>query len=365
MNEQDISPEMMAKLVESRKLIEALEIKLENGEEMSYYEIKQLGLWQSYNNELLTLDEKLKPYKFKELYQIFKDDLTFSSEYYKRGWKVKITDIITYEELTSLNSKEYNANESEKIFAKLKTGGVLIKMNEKEICEARNYLEQVAIWWGEICLNETNSDPDIIEIIGETKKNIKLKKIKEYAEGLKNENSHSVFLGLLKSYYVFCESKLIFERIVYRGEPTSYRLNNSIIHFTFNTAIHIIYRHFAQMVSWANLVAKKSFHSTKIDPYKLNLLFESLIENIEQSGVYRCMEISTQNPIHLRFHGGLYTMFLTYHKLDGCKLIISTFYEVDRVDDIKEILNLTEVKISDNLSVFTKLEHKKNANGAS
>ena len=316
-------------ILNARNEILSIEKMLNNGESLSYDEIEKLGLFYRMEGNIEKLSDSRFDYvNFRYLYLIYGRDLTFTSKFYKRNPDKNVSEHINFKALQEANKQEYNSktlNEIESLFIEK---GLLIEISEKEVQENKNSLEEISREWGHVCLVEKYSEENLKVISKETRDTLTKKKIEDLLnDKLIQEESKEVFKGLLKSYYIFHEAQKIIDKIDKNNEKRIFEINGFSIELNFYSLIHILNRHFAEMISSQNLIISKSFHNPKIDPYNIHFLINEVFESIKSQGLEG--GIIEDASILFKFHDEDYALFFKKYKYNNNKTVFDSLFVVE------------------------------------
>lgn len=308
------------------------------------------------------LDEAVfKNYKFHNLYVIYNYDLSFSSTYYKKDPNKYISSHIPYDKLKSINDGEFDENKFKRVRRFLIEKGVYIPIQKNEVIKDQAYLKSCALIWAKEMLNERHSDRLFLLLSKETRDTIRKSNIERYIK--KNEVSHEeeldVFKAILKSKFIYNKALMIFEDILDDSSDITISFLGETVHFTFESIIHILNRHYAELLSNDSIAYSKSFHNTKIDPRNLHKLLQYFLHKIDKSGLIQ-ETLSHNFRLYLRYYKEDYALYIGFDKFDKTKFIIKTFYRIDNSisDGEKDVCRIThghhKVQIDDNLELYVK-----------
>ena len=346
-------------LREESERLDSIKDKFNNNEKLSLYETEDLfRLFQIENNPVILNDSRFKYFRFRDLYLIYLVDLDFKSIFYKYNPNKKVSDYLDYNFLEEINNKEYNEDLDHRIRNLLIKEELLIPINHLEIENDKNYLYNIAKDWAEVCLNERHSDEKLKNIAIETRDHLKKKNIM----GFLNNNltiieSKEIFKDLLKSYHIFFESIKILDSIKAKNEPISFDLNDVNFEINYYSFIHILYRHYGKIVSSQNLKMSKSFHKTKIDPYKIHLFIDNLVSLIKQKGIEKSVFIGKGEIIFIKFYENDYALCFDEYKHNKSKIILVSFFIIDSTNPksnhlVTKIISLERIKLNNVLSIY-------------
>lgn len=331
--------------------------KFNNGDQLTLEEEETLGLLKLINlKDIHKLDEKVfTNYKFKHLYLIYFMDLSFKGEYYKPNFEVLSSKILDYKKIHKLNKNEFNQEAFNQIQTIRRATNIEIRIQKKEIEKDKIYLDKVAIDWAKKMIYEKHHDGNLKILSKETRDTIKKVKIQNFLDNslLERENI-DVKKAILKSKYVHLEALKIFTKI--GKKEIKYKLDNVDVFFNYGTMIHILNRHFAQILSNQNISKSKTFHSTKIDPYKLDTTLFYIFKKINIKKAMKGL-VKADSPIFLKYKNQHYVIYLKVDKFYKLKLNINTFYQIDGnslngAKDMIKIKNLKFISLSSNLGIY-------------
>lgn len=340
------------------KMLE-IEEKFKNNQHLRIEELDSLALLYSIDkNDEALKDSRFDDFKFYHLYLTYAIDLTFKSTYYKRNENKRISETVDYREIESLNNQEFNSSVAEKLNQFRIDNQFIIPVKATEIKNDKIFLENFAMNWAKICVDDRHSDENIRIISKETRDTLKKKNIELYIENKLDSNlKQDVFKGLLKSYYIFHEAKKILEHIDSHNQLKEFTLNGIKIELNLYSLVHILNRHYAELISSQNIIKTKSFHNTKIEPTKINLFIEYLFSIIKEKGLESMIEIKSNESILFNYFGKDYAIFPKEYKYNKSKIIIETFFIIESTNGnakqlIKKIKDSTIFDLDENLKIY-------------
>jgi len=313
------------------KLIEKIEEKFNKSEKLEINELEQLGLFYLIEkNEIALKDSRFNIFWFHHLYLIYAGDLTFKSTYYKINPNKRISDVVDHKKIQAINEKEFNEEVAKEMQQFRIENDLLIPIDTLEIARDKEFLEKIALEWAAVCLDERVTEENLKIIGKETRDTLRKKNIEDYIADTLNEiDRQDVFIGLLKSYYIFYEAKKILEQIDKNNEPKKFDLNGQMIEFNFYSLIHIVNRHYGHLISPQSIRDSKTFHNTKIEPRKLNSFLDEFFKKIKVKGLENKVDVKSNESILLNFYGVNYALFVKEYKYDKSKLVVETFFVID------------------------------------
>tara|TARA_R110000868_G_scaffold310597_1_gene571741 strand:- start:4465 stop:5535 length:1071 start_codon:yes stop_codon:yes gene_type:complete len=356
---------MINRVLQAKQEIDRVNKKFEDGiENLLPSEIETFCSFNMVMNQgTESLPKICSDFKFKAIYLNYHHDLTFQSEYFKPNYGSKTTDSLSfYSELKENNDQSENAtefdNEKYKSFRnKAKERGFERKVEKAELEKDIAYLNQIAKEW-QITIDIPNhsdqklkqTSEETREIIREIKRNAKKNNI---SDSIRDNN---IKLALWKSKYIHYQGMLIAEQIEIKDSlPYELKLNGNIVYFTYRSLIHILYRHFAQLVSNTFFQQTKSYHSPIFQPNKIHLILENIFARLSHSEYFKNIELEHNVAYNFQYKGINYQLYLKYFGDNKDKLMVSSVYPIE--DEMeKEKLNGFELKTIDSeLKVYKKL----------
>lgn len=352
----------MRKDIEDKiKEITEIELKFNNNQKLSIEELDSLGiLYSIHKNTEALKDSRFDDFKFYHLYLTYATDLTFNSIYYKRNENKRISETVDYRDIQLLNEEEFDPKVSEELNKFRIENEFIIPVDNDAIKEDKLFLKNFALNWAKICVNDKHSEQSLQIITKETRDTLKKANIELYIENKLDSNlNQDMFKGLLKSYYIFHEAKKILENIDSNNQPKEFTLNGKTIELNLYSLIHILNRHFAELISSQSISTTKSFHNPKVEPNKINLFIEYLFEQIRKKGLETKIEIKSNEPILFNYFGNDYAIYPKEYKYDKLKIIIETFFIIESTNDnakrlIERIKDSLIFGLDENLNIYMK-----------
>jgi len=226
------------------------------------------------------------------------------------------------------------------------------QLKSKEIKMDLFYLKFKMREWEEV-VNKTNHQEELLQQSAkEAREEIKeLKKVRKYANNIQGYSSVE-FLAkkksiILHSKWIYCMALEIFESL----DPADFisEINKIEIEFTEYSLIHILNRHYAQILKQFD--TKKSFHSQIFKPRILSSQIKEVLSIIDASNLLNGQSI---DKISFRLDGIDYIIY-TSEKIRGNNTYrrFNTFFPVEDIAEGNklETENTLQV-INDNLAVF-------------
>ncbi|OIV41701.1 hypothetical protein [Flavobacterium johnsoniae] len=341
-----------------RKMLE-IEAKFKNNQQLGIEELDRLGLLYSIdkNSEALK-DSRFDDYKFYHLYLTYATDLTFKSTYYKRNENKRISETVDYREIQALNNQEFDSSISEKLHQFRIENQFITPVEKAEINNDKIFLENFAMNWAKTCLGDRHSEESHQIISKETRDTLAKKNIELYIENkLDSGQKLDVFKGLLKSYYIFHEAKKILEHIASHNQIKEFTLNEKTIELNLYSLVHILNRHYAELISSQSISTSRSFHNTKVEPTKINLFIDYLFSRIREKGLESVIEIKSNEAILFNYFGKDYAIFPREYKYNKSKIIIETFFIIESKNVnakrlTEKIKNAEVFNLDENLKIY-------------
>ena len=121
--------------------------------------------------------------------------------------------------------------------------------------------------------------------------------------------------------------------------------------------IHIINRHYAEMLSSQSIVTTKSFHNTKINPYTIHIFIQDLISLIRANGIENKIVVEKGQSILIKFHGHDYALFFNEYKHDKSKIVLETFFIIESHNPnatrlVEKMNDAQIVELNNDLSIY-------------
>lgn len=340
-----------------KKIFDKIFEKFDNGEQLSLEEEEMLGLFKL--RELKDVhkldDQKFSNYKFRHLYLLYYTDLTFKGQYYKPNFEVRSSEIFDFKKIHEINQREFNKDAFNQMQALQRAYTVEIPIEKSEIEKDKKYLDKVVNEWANEMLHERHTDRNLAILSKETRDTIRKTNIENFLNGLlSEEESIDVKKALLKSKYIHNEVLKMFARI--GKNEVKYKLDGIEIYLNYGTMIHILNRHYAQLSSNENISKSKTFHSTKINPNKLDSILLHIFQKINAKKAMKGL-VKADVPFFLKYKNQNYALYLKKDNLDKSKININTFYQIDEnsaygTNDMSKIKKLKFIPLSSSLGIY-------------
>lgn len=331
--------------------------KFDSGQQLSLEEEEMLGLYRLRElKDVHKLDEqKFSNYKFRHLYLIYYQDLSFEGEYFKPNFDVSLSKISGFKEILKINEKKFNQEAFNQMQSLQRAFNAEIVIKKSEVEKDKKYLDKVANEWANEMLNERHSNQNLALLSKETRDTIRKIKIEKFINGSLTESENiDVKKAILKSKYIHNEAlKMIAE--IGKAE-VKYKLDDVEVFFNYGTIIHILNRHFAQLSSNENISKSKTFHSPSISPNKLNSLLLYIFQKINVKKAMKGL-VKADVPIFLKYKNEHYALYFKKDNFNKTKLNINTFYQIDSnsaygANDMEKIKKLKFIPLSSNLGIY-------------
>lgn len=238
-----------------------------------------------------------------------------------------------------------------------KTKTTLTPIDEKRAEVER--LDQISQVWEKIIQRSNHPTQSLNYLAKETRADIKeLEKQPEFNEyGFLRRCNHFDFRKkriLLHSKFIYTKNLQIMSELT--EEEPIYELNGELIEFTEYSYIHILSRHYAEIIK--QTPNNKSYHIENFHPDEIVLRLKHIFKEIDDSGKYVDDEI---HEVNFRFKGDLYRIWVN-ERIKSIKghgnvkyYRLETFFplkEKGMLGDLAETFE--EKKLSEELSVFVK-----------
>lgn len=350
----------MKDILETIKFINEIVEKFNKKKKMTVDEIKTLGLFYSLNNKQLLNDSIFDYFKFNELYLVYSKDLNFKTTFYKRNPNKKLSETIDHKKLDKINSQEFNFKVHKDLEAFYIENQLIIPVEKFDVEKDKIELEKYAKNWAKISLNERHSPENLKIISKETRDTLDKLKIEKYHNNqLSLIETNDVFKGLLKLYHIFHEGQRIEENRILNNENNIFSLNGTTVEINYYSIIHILNRHYGEILSSLSIIDTKSFHNPKINPEKIHLFIGYLFDNIKSSGIEKMVKIVPGHSIIIKYYGYNYALFFQKYKHNKSKIILDTFFliepeNINAKNLIAEIENSESIKLNEVLNIYIK-----------
>lgn len=218
------------------------------------------------------------------------------------------------------------------------------------------YLNNVKNHWASI-VSITNHSNELLKHISkearEDLKSVERNKGKLLFKREKDKYAIDKMKVLLQSKFIYCLALKIFE--MHSSDDFILNLNGHDIEFNEYSITHILSRHFAE-ITRPN--PNRSFHNENFIPRQLNIQLKSILEAINNSGVYANQPIQ---KIAFKFQNKDYLIWTNEQtkQVAGIGNInyirLETFYPIENRVDIQDLnTNYTLVQINEEISVYLK-----------
>lgn len=355
---------MINRVLEAKKEIDRINKKFTDGKESLHpSEIETLCTFEMVMNKgTESLPNICDDFKFKRTYLIYHHDLSFQSIFFKPNYGNNTTDSLSfYKELKENNDQmesdvEFDTDRYQSFRNKARELGFERRVEIEEFNNDIAYLNQVANEWQNTIniTNHTNqklkqTSEETRKIIREIKKNAKKNSISDKVR------DNEIKLELWKSKYIHYQGILIAEQIELENSlPYELKLNGNTVYFTYRSLIHILYRHFAQLVSNSFFQHTKSYHSPIFQPNKIHKILENIFARLSHSEHFKDTDLEHNVAYSFRYKGLDYQLYLKTYGDTKDKLMVSSVYPIENLEE-KEKLKYFELKEVDNeLKVYKK-----------
>jgi hypothetical protein len=342
---------------EVRKEVERIIAKYQNGEKLSCMETDTFCLNCAINSKSYdSLPKICDDFKFQKLYFLYFKDLNFRSEYLKPNFDAKIDFARAYQQINEFNEKEtkkdFFDNDSYKRQRQfeLKFGILRIATLEEIECD-KEFLENCTVEWNCIIEKTTHSDQRL-QVIGKEARDFKKLIEKKYSLNKISltEKDHQLKVLLWKTKHIHLTASQILEEI--GKDNYELYLNNETILFNYATLIHMLNRHFGQLVSIQMLQEDKSFHNPIFQPNKIHLIIENIFSKFNQLPEFQNEKIVHNKPFNFKYRGINYQLYLKLFGEKKDKLFVSSMYPIENSGEINKLSKLKLIKIDSELGIY-------------
>lgn len=351
--------DFIKEIFQVKEKIELIEKKFNTNQALNLEELENLFLfYQVENNKAAQSDNRFDYVRFRHLYLIYSMDLEFKSTFYKSNPNKRASEYVDFRKLREINEKEYNSETQKELKNFSISYQLIIPIEKQEVEKDKLLLEKYAKDWAVVCLDQRHFDERLKTIAKETRDTLKTKNIEDFLNNTLSEHiKQDVFKGLLKSYYVYHEAIKIIDTINLKNEPKIFILNGVNFELNHYSFIHIINRHYAEILSSQSIKTSKSFHNPKINPFTIHLFIDNLISLIKEIGIENNIAIQKGQNILIKFHGTNYALFFNEYKHDKSKIVLETFFIIEKNNPnakrlIDKIINSQIVELNDALSIY-------------
>lgn len=342
---------------EVRKEVERVIAKYDNGEKLSYMETDTFCLNCAVNSKSYdSLPTICDDFKFQKLYLLYFKDLNFKSEYVKPNFGAKIDFAKAYQQINEFNTKErekdfYDNDSYEKQRQFELQFGISRIATIEEIERDKEFLENCAVEWNFIVEKTTHSDQRL-QVIGKEARDFKKLIKKKYSSNKISltEKNHQLKILLWKTKHIHLTAIQILEEI--GKDNYELYLNNETVLFNYATLIHILNRHFGQLVSIQMLQEDKSFHNPIFQPNRIHLIIENIFSKFNQLPEFKKEKIVHNKPFNFKYRGIDYQLYLKLFGDKKDKLFVSSIYPIENSEEINKLLKLKLIEIDSELGIY-------------
>jgi hypothetical protein len=345
---------------ESYKEILHLENNFKQNIFLDIDELEKLFIFFQTENKMEYLeDSRFILNKFRHLYLTYASDLEFNSIFYKNNPEVKISEVIDVEYLKKINRKEFDEDITFLIQDLLIKNKCKIPIEKYQVENDKIFLMGLARDWAKEFLNERQKDEHLKIIATEARQSLK-NAVKRFEKFLLNQLTRDeeleIFKAVLKNIFIYYEGKKIFLHYK-KNQFSSFSFCNEEIHVNFYSIIHILNRHYGEMISTNEMIENKSFHNTKIDPYEMPEILILIAELINQKGIEKKINFCNNTPLLINYKMIDYAIFFKKYKYDNSKIILETFFPLDsKMNNAKNlcerIYNSLKIELNEDIIIY-------------
>jgi len=356
---------MINRVLQAKKEIDRINKKFADGtEKLLPSEIDSFCSFSMVMNQgTESLPNICKDFKFKTIYLHYCHDLTFKSDFYKPQYGIDINDSLSfYKELKenndqSENDAEFDNKKYQSFRDKAKQLGFERKVDKAEIDIDIIYLNEIANDWQITIDVQTHSDQKLKQASEETREIIR--EIKRHSKKNKivdNIRDYDIKLELWKTKYSHYQGILIAEQIELESPlPYVLKLNGKTVYFTYRSLIHILYRHFAQLVSNRHFQQTKSFHSPIFQPQKIHLILENIFARLSHNVHFKDVQLEHNVAYNFQYKDVDYQFYLKYFGDNKDKLMVSSVYPIEDMAEKGKLKDYELKPVDSELKVYKKL----------
>ena len=348
---------MKEHVLQIEKDLAAIKDKQAKGEKLSFVETEMFCLdCVVANKSLEHLPSICENYKFSKLYLIYYTDLSFNSEYIKPNHGANIDYEQAYELLTKFgqeeSEKDYFDNEaySRQRLKELELG-ITRYATSDEISHDQAFLKKIASEWESI-IDVTNHTDQNLQAISKEARDFKKLILKKFDVGEINEieKNHQINLILWKTKHIHETAEMILEE--YSENPYPLILNGVVVYFNYVSLIHILNRHFGELVSIQMFRDVKSFHNPIFQPNKIHLVLENIFKKLSAFEIFKSEPITFNKAFNFRFRETNYQLYLKLFGAKKDKLFVSSIYPIENDDELDKLKDYKLHVIDTDLSIY-------------
>lgn len=160
----------MKEIIDAIATVKRMKQKFHRNEKLTIEELEKLFiLYQIEENSIALTDPRFKYDNFRQLYNIYNQDLSFKGIFYKRNFNKRVSDYIDFRILEKINQEEYDPEKSQRLRDFFIINKLIVPIDTEEIKKDKLQLENSAKDWALVCLNEKHTDEDLKVIAKETR----------------------------------------------------------------------------------------------------------------------------------------------------------------------------------------------------
>jgi hypothetical protein len=328
-----------------------------NGEKLSFAETEIFCLdCIVANKSLEDLPNVCESYKFSKLYLIYYTDLSFKSQFIKPNYGANIDYEKAYELLTKFgqeeSEKDYFDNEaySRQRLKELELG-ITKYATSDEVLRDQTFLKKIASEWDSI-IDVTNHTDQNLQAISKEARDFKKLILKKFDAGEINEfeKNHQINLILWKTKHIHETAEMILEE--YSENPYPLILNGVTVYFNYVSLIHILNRHFGELVSIQMFRDVKSFHNPIFQPNKIHLVLENIFKKLSSFEKFKFESITFNKAFNFKFRETNYQFYLKSFGDKKDKLFVSSIYPLENEDELGKLKDYNLYAIDTELSIY-------------
>lgn len=340
-------------------------IKLQNKEALTilesiiwfrYFE-RKFGNHLSFKNYIhqnTHLHESIKKhyanYIFQQLLCKYATDLSFKSDYYYYldAPSHHVATMVGLDKKLERISYQDGKIKKEHIDYRGQNG---ILLDRATIEFEKAILEKNAEEWANVITNDRHSDQNLQRICTHARREKnRIEKLFKTNQISLTEKTHQLNLNLWKTKWVYFKGCEIVEMIKDEFEfPLILTLKEKKIYYTFDSIVHILNRHFAQLISPNR---EKSFHEQyHFELHFIHITLQHLFNIFDGCTLLRREHLIPNNPLNFELDGRKYQLY--FKEFNGL-FQVDSLYPLKNEDGLIKLQNYNLVKMGDPVSLYVK-----------
>jgi len=365
MTEIESQNELRSQQYYIQKILNSVAVKLKDKEELTILEsiVWFRRLEHMFNNQLqfknyIHQNTHLHPsikkhydnYIFQQLLCKYATDLSFKSDYYYYP-NAPFHHVAT---LVGLNKKleriSYQDRKIKKEYIDYRgQNGILL--DRVTIESEKAILEKHAEEWADVITNDRHSDQNLQRICTHARHEKKrIEKLFTTHQISLEEKIHQLNLNIWKTKWVYLKGCEIVEMIKDESEfPFILTLKEKKIYYTFDSIVHILNRHFAQLISPNR---EKSFHEQyHFELQFIHITLQYLFNIFDGCTLLTKEHLIPKNTLNFELDGRKYQ--LCFKEFDGL-FQVDSLYPLENENELNKLQNYNLVMIGGSVSLYIK-----------